>query len=125
LRQEIGAMRGKVRQSHPVRSGSFDIKHSPGGMVDIEFAVQFLVLSQGHRHPELLGNIGNIALLHCAQACGLLPGTVGDDAAAAYRILRQLQHRSRLDELPTQCDEASVNTQRLAGMALWRCVFGD
>jgi glutamate-ammonia-ligase adenylyltransferase len=125
LRQEIGVMRGKVRQSHPARSGSFDVKHSPGGMVDIEFAVQFLVLSQGHRHPELLDNIGNIALLHRAQACGLLPGTVGDDAAAAYRVLRQLQHRARLDEMPTQCDETAVNTQRLAGIALWGCIFGD
>ena len=64
LRQEIGSMRAKVRASHPVRGGEFDVKHSPGGMVDIEFAVQYLVLSHGRQHPELLSGtrrISNVA----------------------------------------------------------------
>jgi glutamine synthetase adenylyltransferase len=52
---------------------SFDVKHSPGGMVDVEFAVQFLVLSQGCKHPELLANAGNIALLQRAQAAACFP----------------------------------------------------
>jgi len=123
LREEIGSMRAKVRASHPVRGTQFDVKHSPGGMVDIEFAVQFLVLSQGCKHPELLANAGNIALLVRAQACGLLPGHVGEDAAQAYRTLRQIQHRARLNEEPTQVDVAQVEQERAAGLALWAAVF--
>jgi glutamate-ammonia-ligase adenylyltransferase len=92
-------------------------------MVDVEFAVQFLVLSQGCNHSELLDNVGNIALLQRAQACGLLPSPVGQDAAQAYRALRQIQHRARLNEEPTQVDALQVQTERSAGLALWKAVF--
>jgi len=123
LRTEIGSMRDKVAAAHPVKGAQFDVKHSPGGMVDVEFAVQFLVLSQGCNHPELLDNVGNIALLQRAQACGLLPAPVGEDAAQAYRALRQIQHRARLNEEPTQVDALQVQTERTAGLALWKAVF--
>ena len=71
-------------------------------MVDAEFAVQFLVLSQAARHPELIPNVGNIALLQRAEAAGLLPPGVGQAAASAYRELRRVQHQARLNEEPTQ-----------------------
>jgi glutamate-ammonia-ligase adenylyltransferase len=125
LRREIGEMRTKVAASHPVRGAQFDVKHSPGGMVDVEFAVQYLVLSQGHRHPELLANVGNIALLVRAQQCGLLPAPVGEHASSAYRTLRQIQHTARLNEEPTQVDATRVETERSAGQALWAAVFGN
>lgn len=125
LRAEIGTMRERVRASHPVKGEQFDVKHSPGGMVDIEFAVQFLVLSQGCRHPELLANVGNIALLLRAQACGLLPDQVGEDAARAYRTLRQIQHRARLNEEPTQVSMEHAQQERAAGLALWTAVFAN
>jgi glutamate-ammonia-ligase adenylyltransferase len=128
LRTEIVDMRAKVRSAHPAKdeaqASQFDVKHGPGGMVDVEFAVQFLVLAQGARHPELLANVGNIALLHRAQACGLLPAPVGDNAAMAYRNLRQIQHRARLNEEPTQVDVAQALIERDAGLALWAQVFG-
>lgn len=124
LRKEIVDMRGKVRSAHPVRGEKFDVKHSPGAMVDIEFVVQFLVLSQGCKHPELLANVGNIALLQRAQVCGLLPAPVGDNAAQAYRSLRQLQHKARLNEEATQVDAEVARTERDAGLALWAVVFG-
>jgi glutamate-ammonia-ligase adenylyltransferase len=123
LRQEIGSMRAKVRAAHPIRGDAFDVKHSLGGMVDVEFAVQYLVLSQGCRHPELLANVGNIALLLRAQDCGLVPMPVGENAAAAYRTLRQLQHRARLNEEPTQVEQDVVQSERAAGLALWAAVF--
>jgi glutamate-ammonia-ligase adenylyltransferase len=129
LRAEIVDMRAKVRSAHPVKEDAadtqFDVKHSPGGMVDVEFAVQFLVLSQGAHHLELLANVGNIALLQRAQVCGLLPAPIGDDAALAYRALRQIQHRARLNEEPTQVDVAQVAVERAAGLALWDCVFAS
>ena len=123
LREEIDSMRNKVRAAHAVRGEKFDVKHSPGGMVDVEFAVQFLVLSQGRLHPELLANAGNIALLQRAQDCDLLDEPVGEKAAQAYRTLRQIQHRARLNEEPTQVDEASIEAERAAGLALWAAVF--
>jgi [glutamine synthetase] adenylyltransferase / [glutamine synthetase]-adenylyl-L-tyrosine phosphorylase len=123
LRAEIIAMRDKVHQAHPVRSDHFDVKHSPGGMVDAEFAVQFLVLSQACGHPELIPNVGNIALLQRAEASGLLPSGVGQAAAKAYRELRRIQHKARLNEEPTQVAPASVAAEREAVLALWKAVF--
>ena len=124
LRKEIGAMRAKVRAAHPVKSGKFDVKHSPGGMVDIEFAVQFLVLSQGGRHADLLPNAGNIALLQRAQTAGLIPPGTGTAAADAYRELRRVQHHARLNEEPTQVAADQLQPQRNAVTALWNAVFG-
>jgi glutamate-ammonia-ligase adenylyltransferase len=124
LQREIVSMRDKVRGAHPVKAGRFDLKHSPGGMVDAEFAVQFLVLSQSARHPELVPNVGNIALLQRAEAAGLLPPGVGQAAAGAYRELRRHQHQARLNEHPTQVPQEQLAPEREAILALWRHVFG-
>ncbi len=123
LRQEIQAMRERVRGAHPVAAGEFDIKHSPGGMVDAEFALQYLVLSQSATHPELVDNMGNITLLRRAEAAGLLPCGVGQAAATAYRSLRRVQHRARLDEAPTHFPQSELATERAAVLALWNSVF--
>ncbi|MDD4881974.1 MAG: bifunctional [glutamate--ammonia ligase]-adenylyl-L-tyrosine phosphorylase/[glutamate--ammonia-ligase] adenylyltransferase, partial [Gallionellaceae bacterium] len=72
LRTEILAMRQKVADGHPNHSGLFDVKHDPGGMVDVEFAVQFLVLAHAADYPQLTADLGNIALLGMAEALGLL-----------------------------------------------------
>jgi len=124
LAAEIVAMREKVRAAHPVRGEMFDVKHSPGGMVDVEFVVQFLVLSQSRDHPELRLNTGNINLLQRAEAVDLLLPGMGQAAADAYRVLRQVQHRARLDEAPTQVDTALVASEAAAVQALWQHVLG-
>jgi [glutamine synthetase] adenylyltransferase / [glutamine synthetase]-adenylyl-L-tyrosine phosphorylase len=123
LRAEIMSMREKVRAAHPVRRDCFDVKHSAGGMVDAEFAVQFLVLSESGRHPELVPNLGNITLLQRAEIAGLLPAGVGQAAAKAYRELRRVQHRARLNEEPTQVPLSAMAAEREAVLALWRAVF--
>lgn len=124
LKAEIVAMRERVRQGHPVKAERFDVKHSPGGMVDAEFAVQYLVLLHTAAHPELADNVGNIALLQRAEKAGLLPSGMGEDAANAYREMRRLQHRARLNEEPTQVDPDTLTAERQALLALWRCVMG-
>ncbi len=124
LAAEIRAMRQRLYDAHPVRPGRFDLKHSPGGMIDVEFAVQYLVLAHSAAHPPLRDNAGNIALLQRAEDAGLLPPGVGRGAADAYRVLRQRQHRARLDEASTQLDPAEVASEREAVMALWRHVLG-
>jgi len=123
LQTEIVAMRDKLRAARPVKAGLFDVKHSVGGMVDVEFAVQYLVLAHAQAHPALLGNVGNIALLQHAEHAGLLPAGVGQAAADAYRTLRRVQHRARLDEQPTQVPAAELATERAAIVALWQAVF--
>ena len=123
LRAEVKAMRDKVREAHPVKGERFDVKHSAGGMMDVEFAVQYLVLTFGATQRGLLDDVGNIALLQRAEAAGLLPAGVGSAAADAYRDLRRAQHRARLDEKPTQVDLETMAPQRDAVLALWRAVF--
>ena len=123
LSLEIVEMRQKVRSAHPVRGGKFDVKHSVGGMVDAEFAVQFLVLSQAAQHPELVDNVGNIALLQRAETAGLLPDGVGQRAAIAYRELRRVQHRARLNEEPTQVTPPALQAEQVAILALWDAIF--
>ena len=124
LRAEVAgdAREGARRASG--QGGRFDVKHSPGGMIDVEFAVQSLVLGHGAHAPGLLDDVGNIALLQRAEAAGLLPAGVGSAAADAYRDLRRAQHRARLDEQPTQVDPAALAAQSGAVLALWRAVFG-
>jgi glutamate-ammonia-ligase adenylyltransferase len=117
-------MRERMRAAHPVRGGLFDVKHSPGGMVDAEFVTQYLVLAHSARHPALEPNLGNIALLARAEAAGLLPPGVGQAGAGAYRTLRRVQHRARLDEQPTQVEPATLDAERRAILALWQAVFG-
>jgi glutamate-ammonia-ligase adenylyltransferase len=119
LKAEIVAMREKVRQAHPVPEGAFDLKHSPGGMVDVEFVVQYLVLTHTAAHPVLADNVGNIALLQRAEAAGLLPPGVGCAAADAYRDMRRLQHRLRLDEQTTQLPADQLHGAQQAVLALW------
>ena len=127
LSREIVAMREKVHAAHPIKGEKtgekFDVKHSPGGMVDAEFVVQFLVLSQSGRHPELMDNVGNIALLQRAEAVGLVGPGVGQAAAHAYRELRRVQHQARLNEEPTQVRPPQLQAERAAILALWAAVF--
>lgn len=120
LRDEIVAMRERMRAARPVPEGQFDVKHSPGGMVDAEFVVQHLVLAHAGRHPELLDNVGNIALLNRCEQVGLLPAGLGAAAADAYRDLRRAQHRARLDEKPTQFAQDEFVLQAQAIKSLWR-----
>lgn len=128
LKLEIVTMRNRVRAAHPVKSEPkgelFDVKHSPGGMIDAEFVMQYLVLSQAALHPELLDNAGNIALLERAEVLGLLPAGVGHAAASAYRELRRVQHRARLNEEPTQVLLPELQAQRDAVLILWQMVLG-
>ena len=125
LKSEIVTMRNRVRTAHTIKPDLFDVKHSPGGMVDAEFAVQYLVLMQACAHPEMADNVGNIALLQRAEAAGLLPKDVGAKAATAYRELRRVQHKARLNESPTQVPQADLHKEREAILALWTAVFPE
>ncbi len=98
LKDEIIAMRAKVSEGHPNRKAAelFDIKHDSGGLVDLEFAVQALVLRYAATEASMRANHGNIALSTRAGELGLVNREIGANAASAYRTLRSQQHALRL-----------------------------
>ncbi len=125
LADDVTDMRRKMAAGHPNRTALFDLKHDPGGMVDIEFTVQYLVLAHAHRHPALTRNAGNIALLGICAGLGLLPVELADQAADAYRDYRRLQHQVRLTGAPhARIESASQATRVRAVAMLWLHVFG-
>jgi glutamate-ammonia-ligase adenylyltransferase len=96
LREEVLTMREKMHAGHVNDSELFDLKHDSGGIVDVEFCVQYLVLRHCNAHAELADNVGNIALLLRAGAVELIPANVAQAAADAYRELRRQQHAIKL-----------------------------
>jgi glutamate-ammonia-ligase adenylyltransferase len=126
LAAEVCAMRQKMRQGHPNRSALFDLKHDPGGMVDIEFIVQYLVLAHAAHHPCLLENAGNIALLEQAAQAALIPADAARACAQAYRTLRRIQHSLRLNDARfARIDPATVTIERAAVQSLWAQLFAS
>jgi glutamate-ammonia-ligase adenylyltransferase len=126
LRREVAAMRDKMMSAHANKSDLFDLKHDRGGLIDVEFIVQYLVLGHSHAHIELTHNRGNIALLKTAGELGLIPPPLAEQARDAYREFRRLQHGLRLNDVPyARVEPESVAPQRAAVQALWRIVFGQ
>jgi glutamate-ammonia-ligase adenylyltransferase len=126
LRSEVLAMRKRMHEAHPNRSDQFDLKHDAGGMIDIEFIVQFLVLRNAAQYARLTADIGNIALLKLCGELGLIDATLAGDVAHAYRSFRKMQHEIRLQGH----DRARVAMDRVARDAenvrrLWKEVMGD
>ena len=119
-------MRRTMRDGHPNRSALFDVKHDEGGMVDIEFIVQFLVLAHAHRHAKLVLNHGNIALLGYAAELGLIAAPLAGEVQAAYRTFRRIQHQLRLKgENYARVPPETVQAEAAATQRLWAAVLGE
>jgi len=125
LRGEVLAMREKMHAGHVNDSELFDLKHDSGGIVDVEFCVQYLVLRHCPAHPELADNVGNIALLLRAGATGLIPADLAQAAADAYRELRRQQHAIKLSGAAyARVPRPAVEHMRDAVRTLWAQVMG-
>ena len=121
LKQAIINMLEKMYPTHP--PVDCDIKYAHGGVVDVEFIVQYLVLQYSHQYPDLTGNLGNIALLRMAAERGLIDSELSQKTQNAYREYRRIQHNKAL------CDEEfilnnSVLAHYQAVKTLWQEVFG-
>jgi glutamate-ammonia-ligase adenylyltransferase len=122
LATDVVEMRAQCSARPPERDAAVRSEARPGGMVDVEFAVQYLVLAHAHEHPALTRNAGNIALLGMApiSAWSRRPRRAAD----AYRDYRRVQHQIRLTGAPhARVDPASA----IARAAVRRCgatVFG-
>lgn len=124
LRQEILKMRERIHQGHPNHGARFDVKHDRGGMLDVEFMVQYLILAYAHQHPELIDNVGNAALLRRAGAAGLIDVALAGSVAEGYAQLRRLQHRERLQgALEARIEQAEGAAVRQTIQTLWHALF--
>ncbi|GHD55698.1 bifunctional [glutamate--ammonia ligase]-adenylyl-L-tyrosine phosphorylase/[glutamate--ammonia-ligase] adenylyltransferase [Jeongeupia chitinilytica] len=124
LRDEVVKMRERMLETHPAKAD--DVKHCRGGIVDIEFIVQYLILAHAHRFADLTGNLGNIALLGFAARDGLIDAGLATHAQTAYRELRRLQHASRLNGTrPCPATLATIADSIAAVRELWAGLFGS
>ncbi len=127
LKQDVLAMRKKMHDTHATRGDRrtqiFNLKHDPGGLIDVEFIVQYLVLGHAHKYAVLTGNLGNIALLKIAADLSLIPAELANAARDAYRDFRHLQHGLRLNFAQATVSPDAIEPQINAVRALWHHVF--
>jgi glutamate-ammonia-ligase adenylyltransferase len=125
LRDGILEMRQKMLEAHPNKSALFDLKHDHGGIIDVEFMVQYLVLGHARDHRELTANAGNLALLTTAAGLGLISGEQADAVRSAYRQFREIQHQLRLaGERYARVEPQRVAAATAAVTGLWKSLFG-
>jgi [glutamine synthetase] adenylyltransferase / [glutamine synthetase]-adenylyl-L-tyrosine phosphorylase len=124
LKTEVINMREKMRAAQTFVANMFDIKHSVGGIIDVEFLVQYLVLAQAEKYSQLTGNIGNIGLLKLLASLNIIDQNLAEKVVLAYRDYRRLQHALKLQGAPhMRVEETQVSAHMTAVKALWRQVF--
>ncbi len=124
LRDEVRQMREKMRTSlDKSGAGNIDLKQGRGGIADIEFMVQYLVLRWASRHPDLLDWTDNIRLLEGLARHDILDGETADRLADAYRNLRAVIHRNSLGNLPATVADTKLVSERQLVSDLWRSMM--
>ncbi len=124
LKTEVLSMREKMRQAQHLQADVFDLKQSVGGIIDVEFLVQYLVLLHAPQHPELTGNIGNIGLLRLMGKLGIIDATLAESVAAAYREYRHTQHMLKLQgatRISVEFPTIAHHVEKV--VSLWQQVF--
>ena len=125
-RRDIVDMRRRMLDAHRAKAGIFNLKQDRGGIIDTEFVVQYWILAYAHRYPELLDNVGTLALLGRAAALGLVDSSLASRCQDAYRRFRQRQHLLRLNaQGSSDVAEAGWADDRSAIDALWNATMGS
>ncbi|MCU7924638.1 MAG: bifunctional [glutamate--ammonia ligase]-adenylyl-L-tyrosine phosphorylase/[glutamate--ammonia-ligase] adenylyltransferase [Candidatus Thiodiazotropha sp. (ex Dulcina madagascariensis)] len=124
LQGEVVEMREKMRasldKSDPHR---FDLKQGVGGIVDIEFMVQYTVLRWAHDYPDLLVWTDNIRLLETLSGLGLLSDHAAERMMGIYKVLRAAYHRSALQDLPAVVEVEKLTEERALVQDIWSCLM--
>src|SRR5262249_45184455 len=94
LTRDIAEMRALMAREHPGRA-PWDIKHRPGGLVDVEFLAQYLQLREAAVHPEVVA-ANTLAALRAAARAGAIAGVDGATLVDALRLWHAIQHVLRL-----------------------------
>jgi glutamate-ammonia-ligase adenylyltransferase len=124
LKADVLKMRTRMHDAYPSRDGLFDLKQDAGGMIDIEFMVQYLVLRHASQYPQLTANAGNIALLKLCGELRLIDPALALAVGDAYRAMRKLQHQVRLqgqDNARVEPALVAVHAERV--VKLWNAIF--
>jgi len=123
LKADVMAMREKMRAAQRFEKDWFDVKHSAGGIIDVEFLVQYLVLAYARQYPQLTENIGNIGLLKVLGELNIIDKNLAKEVADAYRQYRKLIHATKLQAQAAKVKSAELEKQQAAVLALWKAVF--
>jgi len=124
LKAELVKMRQRIQKAKPPKPGSINVKHIHGGMIDIEFIVQYLILAYAHQHPELVNNTGNIALLRRCGELGYIPMDLALHCGESYAAFRQFSHDQTLRDI--ELDQAKLESLQnfaVAPKKLWQLVM--
>ncbi|NRA19996.1 MAG: bifunctional [glutamate--ammonia ligase]-adenylyl-L-tyrosine phosphorylase/[glutamate--ammonia-ligase] adenylyltransferase [Oceanospirillaceae bacterium] len=110
LQQEVGEMRDKMRGhlgSNPsLQQQQFDLKQDRGGIVDIEFLVQYFCLAYAEQYPEIIQFTDNIRILQSFGKVGILSGNQCEKLIEAYIVYRSIGHRQAMQEQSATIIEA-------------------
>lgn len=124
LKTEVLNMRERMRKAQHAHDGLFDLKQGVGGIIDVEFLVQYLVLLHAPNYPQLTGNIGNIGLLKMMGELQLVDAALAESVSAAYREYRHTQHMLKLQgasHLGVEPQSIVHHIEKVT--ALWNQVF--
>ena len=125
LRAEVIEMRRKMAQSLDRSDAEqFDIKQGEGGLVDIEFMVQYAVLRWAHQYPQLIDWTDNARLLQALAELELLEGAAAEQLFSAYSVFRAVSHRSALQEQPPRVAQADLAEERALVREIWQALLG-
>lgn len=124
LGAEVAEMRQRMRtELSRGTAGLMDLKQDPGGVADIEFLVQYLVLREAPGFPDLLRWSDNIRQLEGLAAHGVLTAEVAAELADAYRSYRQRLHQLSLAGDAALLPRAEVASLVAAVTRIWQGVF--
>ena len=113
-------MRQKMRESlDKTQAGEFDLKQSRGGIVDIEFMVQYGVLAYAQQYPALLRWTDNIRLLEELAGSGVMSRQDAEFLSETYRTYRGRLHRLKLQEAPAVVPDSEFVEQRAGVSRIW------
>ncbi len=113
--EAISGMRDRIERE---LGGKHDLKTGAGGIIDVEFAAQFLQLVYGHAHPALR-TTSTSGALRAASTLALVPHDLAMLLDEGYRFLRGIEHRLRVvhDQPIHRLPEARDELARLARRA--------
>ncbi len=120
LREEVRNMRKRMREelsSH--EPGIFDLKQDAGGIVDVEFLVQYLVLLHAYPYPELLEWTDNVRLIGTLARVGVIDDMTAHFLRKAYLTYRTVGHRLSLQEKPAKVPEEGFRSLRETIKEIW------
>ncbi|ULX57906.1 bifunctional [glutamate--ammonia ligase]-adenylyl-L-tyrosine phosphorylase/[glutamate--ammonia-ligase] adenylyltransferase [Ectothiorhodosinus mongolicus] len=121
LKTEVREMREKMWQELASRDPEwFDLKKDPGGIADIEFMVQYLVLAHSGQYPELCTYPDNIRILESLIDTGLLPKEDAVFLMDTYRMFRDRIHELSLQEQSARIPAGQWLEARERVQALWQ-----